>query len=93
MRISVILLAGLCSIVPWHAAHAYIDPGSGSLILSMLIGFLVTAGFYIKCLWYRIIRFFKPRKKSPDSEETDEWLKGLHVLSAAPNEAAPAGRP
>ena len=35
-------------------AYAYIDPGSGSLILQMLIGTLVGLGITLKIYWHKI---------------------------------------
>ncbi len=55
-------------------AHAYIDPGSGSALMSVIIGLLVAIGITIKTFWYKITSIFgfskkKPQKKSP-SEDT-----------------------
>jgi hypothetical protein len=50
-------------------AHAYIDPGSGSLLLQMLVAGVVGAIFYLKKYFSLAISFFsrinKPRHK-PD---------------------------
>jgi hypothetical protein len=35
-------------------AFAYIDPGSGSLVIQMLIGALVGAGIAIKVFWVKL---------------------------------------
>jgi len=35
-------------------AYAYIDPGSGSLILQMLVGALVGIGIAMKVYWFKI---------------------------------------
>jgi hypothetical protein len=41
-------------------AFAYIDPGSGSMIVQMLIGTLVGAGIAIKIYWQKIkMKFMK----------------------------------
>ena len=38
----------------WNgSALAYIDPGSGSAIMSAIIGFFVAAGMLIKTYWYK----------------------------------------
>jgi drug/metabolite transporter (DMT)-like permease len=39
-------------------AHAYLDPGTGSYILQMLVAGLLGAAFAIKIFWMRIRRFF-----------------------------------
>jgi len=35
-------------------AFAYIDPGSGSLVIQMIIGALVGVGITIKLYWYKL---------------------------------------
>tara|TARA_Y100000590_G_scaffold111792_1_gene127490 strand:+ start:2424 stop:2615 length:192 start_codon:yes stop_codon:yes gene_type:complete len=41
-------------------AFAYIDPGSGSMIVQMLIGTLVGAGIAVKLYWQKIkMKFMK----------------------------------
>lgn len=35
-------------------AFAYIDPGSGSMVIQMLIGALVGVGITLKVYWYKI---------------------------------------
>ena len=37
---------------------AYIDPGSGSAILSAVIGFFVAIGVAVKTYWYKLKNFF-----------------------------------
>ena len=38
-------------------ALAYIDPGSGSAIMSVIIGVFVAVGAVMKTFWYKIKRF------------------------------------
>ena len=38
-------------------AHAYLDPGTGSYVLQMIIAGLLGAAFAIKMSWFRIKRF------------------------------------
>ena len=48
---------------------AYIDPGTGSLIIQILLAALVGAGFAVKIFWTRIKSFFSKvfAKKRDDS--------------------------
>lgn len=39
----------------------YIDPGTGSLIIQVIIGTVVAAGVFIKTFWKRIKTFFSRR--------------------------------
>ena len=43
-------------------AMAYIDPGSGSAIISAIIGFFVAIVLAIKTFWFKIKSFFKKKK-------------------------------
>ena len=45
-------------------AYAYIDPGSGTLFLQMLIGVLVGVGITIKLYWNRLKFKFQEKFKS-----------------------------
>lgn len=38
----------------FQSTFAYIDPGSGSAIISIIIGFFVSIGIIIKTFWYKI---------------------------------------
>jgi hypothetical protein len=44
--------------------YAYIDPGTGSLIIQIVIGGLIGAGVGIKIFWKKIIGFFTKNKGS-----------------------------
>ncbi len=49
-----------------NTAYAYIDPGSGSAILSAIIGAFVACGLFLKDYWYKFKRFIAPKKVEPD---------------------------
>lgn len=42
---------------------AYIDPGSGSALMSAVIGFCVAVGMVVKTYWYKLVHFFKKMTK------------------------------
>jgi hypothetical protein len=48
-------------------AFAYIDPGTGSMILQSLIGALVGAGIILKVYWTKIKFAILDRKSKKDS--------------------------
>ena len=54
-----------------ETAHAYIDPGSGSAIMSAIIGFFVVIGLTIKSFWYKIKAIFTGGSKD-DSQDTSD---------------------
>jgi uncharacterized membrane protein len=53
---------------PYHA-HAYLDPGSGSYMLQILLGTLVAGFFAIKQYWHRLKYFFKGRFRKKGDQE------------------------
>jgi hypothetical protein len=46
------------------SAFAYLDPSTGSMILSAVIGILATAGLVIKNYWYKLKSFFRGGKST-----------------------------
>ena len=44
------------------AAFAYLDPSTGSMIVSAIVGILATAGLVIKNYWYKLKSFFRGDK-------------------------------
>ena len=46
----------------------YLDPGSGSYLVQMIIAAILGALFYFKTAWWRIKSFFTKKKKDPDQE-------------------------
>jgi hypothetical protein len=57
------------SVVP--TANAYLDPGSGSIIIQGIVGVLVAIGMTVKLYWYKIKSLIR-RKKLPDIEPGNE---------------------
>jgi len=61
----------LAFVIPQNA-FAYVDPGTGSYIIQMIIAALVGGLFALKLFWVRIKTFFATlfkRKKLEDNEE------------------------
>lgn len=67
-KITILVLITLTS-----PAMAYIDPGSGSAIMSAIIAAFVAVGLAIKTFWYKIKGFLGLSKKTEiNPSETDE---------------------
>jgi hypothetical protein len=45
-----------------RSAFAYVDPGSGSYILQVLIGFALAGLYALKHYWAKILTFFTKKK-------------------------------
>jgi hypothetical protein len=60
---------------------AYIDPGSGSMILQLVLGGLAAAAVFLKIFWHRLLVFLRIRKPYEPERGT-----------ATPSDAQPVGR-
>jgi len=49
------------------AAWAYLDPTTGSMVISAIVGLFASLILAIKTYWYRIKVFFKPKRVQTDS--------------------------
>jgi len=55
LLVVVSVFIGIC-LVPLRSVHAYVDPGTGSYLLQLLVATLFGALFAIKVFWARIKR-------------------------------------
>lgn len=53
-------------------ALAYLDPGTGSMILQGIIAGIAAVSFTLKIYWYRIKGFFTRSGSNPDEDEKPE---------------------
>jgi hypothetical protein len=53
------------------ALLAYLDPGSGSMILQIIAGGLAAVAVTAKLYWNRILRFLRIRKDEPEVSKPD----------------------
>ncbi len=59
-RIAFVLVACLAVARP---AYAYLDPGTGSMLLSAVVGVAAAVGLAVKMFWYRLIGLFRGRSR------------------------------
>ena len=55
-------------IASFKPAYAYLDPGTGSAIISAMIGFFVVAGVTVKTYWYKFKDLFKSEKSNKSKD-------------------------
>jgi uncharacterized membrane-anchored protein len=61
-----LFIASILCLVP--KVSAYLDPGSGSYIIQMVIAGFLGGLYAVKLYWYRIVGFFK---RSPRVDENN----------------------
>lgn len=67
------MLANILStilLVPQLSGDAYLDPGSGSYLLQILLAALLGSMFFLRSFWGKVLKFF--RKGSADAETIEE---------------------
>jgi len=52
--------------------HPYLDPGSGSILIQLLLAGLLGAGILLRASWSRIQKLFKRGKPDQVEDEDDE---------------------
>jgi len=50
---------------------AYLDPGTGSMLVQILVGGVAAAAVAIKLYWYRLLRLLRIRKDDPTLRDHD----------------------
>ena len=82
--------------VPLLSGEAYLDPGSGSYLLQILLATLLGGTFLLRSFWGRILHFFRKDSTAQNdaaaAEEQPDQAETAVVESAvaAENAAAPA---
>ena len=66
------LLGSLLLLAMTGPAHAYLDPGTGSILLQMLLGGVAGGLVVIRLYWARIKSWFSPRNAAPTPTDDGE---------------------
>jgi hypothetical protein len=66
-------IAAITFLAPLRAAHAYIDPGTGGMLLQLLLGGVAGALVIIKLYWYRLREIINQMlgRSTPDEPDAD----------------------
>ena len=67
---TILTLSFLYIILSTDTSHEYIDPGSGSMLLQVLIASILGLLTVIKIYWARLKTFFSTKSDTNSSEET-----------------------
>ena len=52
-----------------ESAQAYLDPSTGSMLLSALIGIFATLGLFVKTYWYKLKSLFRKTTQEQNKEQ------------------------
>ena len=69
-KLQPVILVGI-TISIGSPAHAYIDPGSGSVLISVLIGGFLSCGIIIKTYWFKVKKLFVKQKDDTEGHDVD----------------------
>jgi membrane protein implicated in regulation of membrane protease activity len=61
------ILAAMFLLVPLASVFAYVDPGTGSMIVQVVIAALVGGAAFIGVFWRKLFR----RRRDQDDDQTD----------------------
>jgi hypothetical protein len=61
-----LLIVILIAIADLHQAHAYLDPGTGSMLIQVIIAGALGAAFTLKLYWKRLKGFLSKGKTEND---------------------------
>ena len=58
----IVPLALVACLLITSPAHAYLDPGTGSMLISAIIGVAAAVGLAVKLFWYRLVGLLRGKK-------------------------------
>ncbi len=65
-------LAAVAVSLAAQPAFAYLDPSTGGMILSAILGLFATVGLALKTYWYKLKNIVTGRKPEASTEATEE---------------------
>ena len=63
MVIKIVFLSTVSFFLALTSAHAYLDPGTGSIILQGIIGAIAAGATFLKFYWHKILKLLGIKKK------------------------------
>ena len=72
MAITIVILCLIFIFMAPALSFAYLDPGSGSMLLQIILGGVAGLVVVFKLYWGRFLSLLGVRKKSNDANETSE---------------------
>ncbi len=70
---TLLVLTAILMLLASPAAFAYLDPSTGSMVVSAIVGIAASIALAVKTYWYKIKGFFKrDNKQDATPRETSE---------------------
>ena len=68
----------ICSLIAAHSApaFAYLDPGTGSLLIQGIIASIAAAAAVGRLYWHRLVGFFRGKKRPEETEGAESAEDG-----------------
>ena len=66
-----LILATMLLLVPLASAHAYVDPGTGSMIVQIVIAALVGGAAFIGAFWRKLFRRRRDKAGAAPGQDGD----------------------
>jgi hypothetical protein len=64
-------IAALALLLGANRAEAYLDPSTGSMLISAIVGIVASIGLAVKTYWYRLKALFR-RNATPAERSIDD---------------------
>lgn len=71
MQTALTLSLGLGLLAFASPALAYLDPSTGSMVVSAIVGIFASIALAVKTYWYRLKNLFKSQSRGADKEAAD----------------------
>ena len=78
MIIKILFLSTISFFFTLTSAHAYLDPGTGSIILQGIIGAIAAGATFLKFYWHKILKLLGIKKKIIISQKNDKGDKDTY---------------
>ncbi|MDA7823970.1 hypothetical protein N9A23_00465 [Candidatus Pelagibacter sp.] len=76
MIIKILLVNIISLFFTLTSAHAYLDPGTGSIILQGIIGAIAAVATFLKFYWHKVLKILGVKKKIIVEQKKDNEDKG-----------------
>lgn len=75
MKVTSSLITFLVFVLVSPSAHAYLDPSTGSMIITAIVGLFASIVLAVKTYWYKLKAFFRGDRKSRSKPDTTHQLE------------------